>query len=230
MKMPIKLISKHALINKAQSRTLVVVTAATIIIVFCLVSTKALLGQATYQRRVIDNERKAVSELQTYVSNANTLANQYNNVFEGSDPSNIIGGKNDKNPNATPPDGDNARIVLDALPSKYDFPALITSMAKILNGDKISNPVVTGSDASATASNNSTINPQPVTISLNVSGSSSYAGVQTLIKDLERSIRPFDVMNLQLNGSAASGMSISISLDTYYQPPRSLTVGSKEVH
>src|SRR5581483_4664639 len=149
---------KRVQIDKTQSTMLAIIIAATVITIFCLMSAKALLSQAAYQRKVVNADHTAVRQLQTNVTNAKELVNQYNQVFEGDSPSNIIGGQNTTDKSAVPPNGDNARIVLDALPSKYDFPALLSSMTKILSNDNIGGASVTGTDESATINNDSSPN------------------------------------------------------------------------
>lgn len=220
---------KHLQIDKTRSRTTVVVAVATVITVFCLVSTKALLSQAAYQRRVVNAKHAADKQLEANVVAANTLVTQYNQVFEGSSPTNVIGGQNDKSPNAIPPNGNNARIVLNALPSKYDFPALITSISKLLAQDGISSGTISGSDQSAASSNTATIDPKPIPIQLTVSGSSSYANVRKVIADLERSIRPFDITSLSLSGGEKN-MTFTLTMITYYQPAKSLDLTTTEIH
>jgi hypothetical protein len=221
--------TKHLQIDKAQSRLLAIVIAATVLTVFCLLSSKALISQARYHRRVLDARREAVKQLQTNVNSAQQLVKYYNDVFEGNNPVNLIGGQNTSDPNAQPPNGNNARLVLNALPSKYDFPALITSVAKIMANDGIATPSITGIDDSPNVNTEASAEPKPVPIQLTIGGTTSYAGLQTLINDLERSIRPFDITGLQLNGSNAQ-LSFSATITTYFQPAKSLDVGSKEVH
>jgi len=193
---------------------------------FCLASAKSLINQATYQRKVLHERRVAISQLEKNLTTAGNLASQYK-IFN-SPSTNLIGGKSTADPNAQPPDGDNARIVLNALPSIYDFPALISSVTKILNGQNIAIPSIGGADASASIDNAPTTNPQPQTIALTIGGSSNINGVQRLIADFERSIRPFDIQNLSLAGSAST-MTISLTMNTYYQPAKSISVGSKVV-
>ena len=127
-----------------------------------------------------------------------------------------------------PPNGDNARIVLDALPSKYDFPALISSVSNILTDDKITSPSVTGTDESATIDSSATTNPQPQEIQLTVTGTGTYENVQAFVQDLERSIRPFDVVSLQLAGPQDS-LIFTLTVNTYFQPAKSLNVVTQEV-
>jgi hypothetical protein len=220
--------SLHGQIAKAQNSLFFIVVAATIVTVFSLVSTKSLLSQGSYQRNVINQRNKAVKQLKDNLTAAKQLQDQYNTVFENSGPINIIGGKNDSSPNAVPPDGDNARIVLDALPSSYDFPALVTSLTKILQSDNINNPSVGGSDQGATLVATPSASPQPASMDVPISGVASFANIQKLLADLQRSIRPFDITSLQVNGGA-SNMSFSFTMTTYFQPGMSLDVGSKKV-
>lgn len=226
--MAINLSKKHLQIDSAQSRMMLVIAVSTVIIVFCLVSAKALLARATYQNRVIDARHAAVKQIEQNINNANTLVTQYNEVFEGASPTNIIGGKNDPSPSAIPPDGNNGRIVLDALPLSYDFPALLTSVSKILANNSIGGPSIGGTDQSSILDSSPSAKPQPTKIDLSISGNGGYHNAQTLIKDFERSIRPFDITKLSLSGSESS-LVMSIGLSTHYQPAKSLMIGSKEI-
>ncbi len=220
---------KHLEIDKARSNATAVIAVATVVVVFCLMSTKALLSQAAYQRRVVNARHAGLHQLQANLNAANQLVTQYTQVFEGTNPTNVIGGANDKSATATPPNGDNARIVLDALPSKYDFPALLTSVNYLLSKNNIHSATISGTDDSATTSNQASNNPQPVTISLTVSGTSSYGNVQNLINDFGRSIRPFDITGVQFSGSD-SALSFNMTVNTYYQPAKSLDLTTQEVH
>lgn len=228
MKLKANLSSKSLQIDKNQSAILGVVVAATIISVFCLISAKVLLGQALYQRRVINAREASAKQLDTDIKDANTLSNQYKNVFLGSDGPNIIGGNSSSSDNAAPPDGDNGKIVLDALPTTYDFPALLTSLSKILGADGVGAQSIGGTDQATSIDSRPSYNPKSASISLTVSGSSTYTGAKKLLNDLERSIRPFDVTHLTLGGNE-SNLVMSLNLNTYYQPAKTLSIPSKEI-
>ena len=76
-----------------------------------MVASRALWSQRGYQSRVISEKEKAVSQLESNIAATNQLAISYNAFV--STPDNVIGG----NPNGTGDrDGNNAKIVLDALP------------------------------------------------------------------------------------------------------------------
>lgn len=228
MKIKANLSTKSLQIDKNQSTILGVVVVATIITVFCLTSAKVLFGQALYQQRVISARNASAKQLDTDIKDANTLTNQYNSVFLGSNSENIIGGNSTSSNNAAPPDGDNGKITLDALPTSYDFPALLTSLSKLLGSDGVGAQSIGGSDQATTIDSSPAYSPKPASIALTVSGTSSYTGSKKLLNDLERSIRPFDITRLTLSGNEAN-LVISLNLNTYYQPAKTLTIPSKEI-
>lgn len=224
MKLPMS--TKNVKLSKPRSNLYSVVTISVLVTIFSLTSTKALLDQASYQRRVINARQATVKQLESNLQSAQSLADQYGIFNSGT--ANVIGGKNSNDPNVIPPDGDNARIVLNALPSNYDFPALISSVSKILNDDQINTPAIGGIDKSAeiAAEGQDGNGPQPVP--LTVSGMSNYASVQKLVKDLERSIRPFDITSLSLRGSN-NDMSVALEMSTYFQPAKKVALTDQEV-
>jgi hypothetical protein len=219
---------KSVQLNKAQSRLLSIVVGATVVTVFCLTSAKVLLNQAMYQQRVISARNASVKQLNDNVKNASALSAQYKSVFLGSDGENIIGGSSVPGGNPSGKDGDNGKIVLDALPTTYDFPALLTSLSKLLGTDGVGAQSIGGSDQAVSINSSPTYSPQPQPINLTVSGASTYTGSKQLIKDLERSIRPFDVTHLTLAGNE-SNMLVTMDLTTYYQPAKTLSIPSKEI-
>lgn len=214
--------TKRNLITQA-NKTIVVATAiAAFVVVFSLVAGKALLSQAGYQNRVIDGKKEALAQLQANLNARDSLVNSYE-AFVESDP-NLIAG----NPNGTgPQDGDNAKIILDALPSKYDFPALTTSLEKLISDQQLQIINISGTDdevAQAAADGSS----QPVPIPFQVQVSGSYQSIQSLIGVFERSIRPFQVQTIELTGGDSNMIAV-ISAQTFYQPGKGLTITTKVV-
>ncbi|MGH7241249.1 MAG: type 4a pilus biogenesis protein PilO, partial [Candidatus Saccharimonadales bacterium] len=127
-------------------------------------------------------------------------------------------------------DGNNAKIVLDALPSNYDFPALTTSLEQLVtgtNGLKINS--ITGTDDEVAQSANSTSSTPtavPMPFTLTVEG--SYQAIQDFTSKLEHSIRPFQVQTSTISGDQ-SDLTLNITAQTFYQPAKKLTIGSKVV-
>jgi hypothetical protein len=189
------------------------------------VAASSLWSQKGYQSRVIAATRKADTQLKANVKAETSLVGSYKAFV--STPTNVIGG----NPTGTADnDGDNAKIVLDALPSKYDFPALTASLEKILKAKNLTVTGITGTDdevAQSAAQSSSTPQPVPMPFSFTVSGA-NYPAVQDLISTLQRSIRPMQIDSLTISG-AANSMQVVVNAHTYYQPEKVLSVTTKVV-
>lgn len=211
--------SKRKQIDKTQAKLYGIVMAAAIVSVFALVAAKSFFGQASYYNKVNGIKEKAVKQLKENQDAVSSLVKSYQS-FASQNP-NLIGG------NATGKtgrDGDNGRLVLDALPSKYDFPALATSLEKMLNGFTINS--ISGSD-------DSTIQDQAgaaklVEMPFIVNVSTDYNGAQRLLSSLEKSIRPFQVDKMAFSGTNGS-LKIEIKAKTFFQPEKMVKIDSKVV-
>jgi len=216
--------TKRALISKANSTIVLSTAIAAFVVVFCAIASKTLISQASYQSRVISAKKKALSTLNSDLAARDSLVSSYKS-FEGTT-QNVLGG----NPDGTgDKDGDNAKIVLDALPSKYDFPALTTSIAKLVNAEGLTIIGISGTDEELTQSaNQTTADPTPITMPIQVQVAGSYDAIQALVGDLERSIRPFQINKIELTGSEGS-MTAIIDAQTYYQPEKGLNIKTEVV-
>lgn len=217
--------AKRLLIDKANTRIVAYVSIAAFIVVFSLVATKTLVSQATYQNRVIDAKRKTVNRLQTDIAATGQLDGSYNAFI--STPQNAIGGNSN---GVGTQDGNNAKIVLDALPSSYDFPGLMSSLQNLLtsqNGVQVDS--LGGTDAEVTqGTNQASSSPQPVAMPFTASVSGSYGAMQGVVDALGHSIRPMQIQTLSLNGTN-NNMTMTITAQTFYQPAKSLNFGQEVV-
>lgn len=218
--------SKRALIDKANVTVVAVVAAAVFVTLFGLISTRALLSQRSYQQRVIDAREKARDQLGQNIAAADQLGSSYQRFV--SDQENVIGGSSTGTGER---DGDNARIVLDALPSKYDFPALTTSLEKLAKSQGLGITAITGVDdevnQSAAPQNSS---PQPIEMPFDITVSGAYDQIQGLVTVFEKSIRPFNIQEMTFTaGKDTSGLSLQIKAKTYYQPEKSLEFKSEVI-
>lgn len=198
-----------------------IIAAAAFVVVFSLVASRALLQKRAYNAKVISAKSKAVNQLEANITAANTLVASYK-AFVGTS-ENVIGG----NPSGTGDrDGDNAKITLDALPSEYDFPALASSLEKILAGSNgLEVDSITGTDeelAQQDKLKEQTV-PSPIPMSFTVGATTSLAGAKGLLTTFERSIRPIKVQTLQVSGSNAD-IKLTVTAQTYYQPKKTLDV------
>jgi hypothetical protein len=217
--------AKHTLIDKANTRIVVYVSMAAFVAMFSIVATKTLIGQAGYQNRVINAKRVAVNQLKSDITASAQLQSSYN-TFVGL-PQNAIGGSPTGN---GPKDGNNAKIVLDALPSTYDFPGLTTSLEDLLTSQSgVTIDSIAGTDEEASQGNDvssATPTPQPIPFSITVSG--NYAAIQSVIGTFENSIRPIQVQTLNIAGNGNS-LTMTLTAQTYYQPAKSLNISMKVV-
>jgi Pilus assembly protein, PilO len=211
------------MIDKANTTIVAATAVAAFVVVFTLFAGKTLISQAAYQNRVISVKKKAVAQLQTDIQATNNLVSSYKAFVDT--PQNVLGG----NPNGNgPTDGDNAKVVLDALPSKYDFPALATSLEKLLTSQNVQIQSITGTDQElAQANDESSPDPQPVAMPFQVSVTGSYKSIQALVGAFGASIRPFQIQTMQFSGSD-SNMTLVLSAQTYYQPEKVFSI-TKEV-
>lgn len=216
--------TKRTLISKANSAMVIATTLAAFVLVFALVAGKSLAGQVGYQNRVIDTKKVALTQLKADLDARDSLQESYK-AFVAENP-NVLGG----DPEATgDKDGDNAKLVLDALPSKYDFPALTTSLEKVITAQNLKILGISGIDQEAAeASKQTSPDPQPIPMPFQVQVSGSYTSIQGLVDVFLRSIRPFQIQNLELSGDESS-MTATITAQTFYQPEKSLKIKEQVV-
>lgn len=214
---------KQLQVNKANSTIVTTIALASFVVVFSLVASRSLLSQRSYQSRVIKEKEKAAAQLKENVTAVESLTASYAAFVNSSE--NVLGG----NPAGTGDrDGDNARIILDALPSKYDFPALASSLEKILTENSFGIEVISGTDDEINQQNMESPNPAPVEMPFQITVTGSYDSMEKLVSILQRSIRPIQIQTLEFSGSD-SAIRLNMNAKTYYQPEKSLMITTKEV-
>ncbi len=211
-----KFSTKRLLIVKANTQVTVMIAVATAITMFSLVASRALLNQQAYQGRVIDRKTKSLNQLKSNVAAVSKLQAAYLE-FQNS-AKNTIGGDSVGTKDR---DGDNTKIILDALPSKYDFPALTSSIEKIfalVPTTKLES--ITGSDDELNQLKTpASPSLSSVAIPFQISYSGSYLAIQSLLATLQSSIRPMQVNSIEFSGRD-SAMKVKITAQTYYQPEK----------
>jgi hypothetical protein len=209
---------KHLQIDKNQQSMLTVIVVATILTVFFLVASKALISKGLYQRRAINARHAVADTLKANVAASQTLLNQYK-VFAAADP-NVLGGVAGGSGNL---DGPNPRIVLDSLPSTYDAPALASSIEKIMTGRGVTIDSLSITDDPTTNSDAPQQTPTSRSITFSFNGTTNFNGAAQLLQDFERSIRPFDLNTLAITGTDNS-LKMTVGMTTYIQPAKSLNL------
>lgn len=200
------LTNKRQLIKKSNTTVVISMAVAAFIVSFSLVTVNFLWGLSQHNRRVIAEKNKADTVLKQNVENITAIKASFN-VLEAGD---VKSG-----------------TILDALPSKYDFPALATSMEQLVQRSGLTLDAFTGDDLEEAAIQSET-DPTPIEIEFALSVSGSYSDVQKLVENLERTIRPMKITSLELKGNDSS-MRATIRIITYYQPATSLDVKTRTI-
>ena len=215
---------KRIAVSKANTQIVTVAAIAAFTTVFCLVASNYLLGLRGYQSKILSADQHADLQLRKDVAFKRQLVSSYSS-FVNQNPT-ILGVNNSTNPYQY----NNSTIILDALPSQYDFPALTSTIAKILQSNNFHISAIGGTDESATMAGNTALSvPKPVPIPFTFSVSNaSYQSIQVLFTQLQRSIRPIQIDNLNLTGTDTS-MSLTISAHTFYQPGKVFKIGTETI-
>lgn len=214
---------KHDIIDRDSTRIVATVAGAVFVVVFCGFAVKTLFSQSLYQNRVISEKEKTLKQLKKNKDAVKTLEQSYA-AFTG-EAENILGG----NPVGQGLiDGNNAKIVLDALPGKYDYPALSSSFEKILREGGYTIVQLGGSEES-NSQNNATGKVTPIEIPYSFGFSSDVAKAKTLLQTLERSIRPMNVDTIRLQVGSAGEITATVGLHTYYTQQKTFELGSEVI-
>lgn len=216
---PVQSDSKRARVDKDKSIIFAVVSVAAIITVAALMMAKGLWSQANYLNSVADKKETAVNQLKDNKEAVVSLEAAYK-TFKDQNP-NLLGGSSTGTEDR---DGDNARLILDSLPSKYDFPALATSLERLLTGYEING--ISGTDDTVSQAAAPTGNVIEMPFSVDVT--TNYENLKSLINSFNRSIRPFQIMTLKFRGTS-DNLQANIQAKTYYQPEHGLEITSEVV-
>lgn len=216
--------TKRIAINKTEAKLAIIIGIATFIVIFSLVASKALFDQMLYQNKVINQKETALKISEANIAAVDELSRSYQEFAEAT--TNVLGG----NPQGdADKDGDNPRIILDALPSKYDFPALATSLEKLLKDNNVAITSITGNDdevAQSTAAASGL--PLPVEIPFTVVVEVNNANAKDLMRLFERSIRPIQIERINISQNQGN-LSVTIDAKTYYQPEKILSISEETV-
>lgn len=215
---------KQVMIDKSNSTMVMVAGIAAFIAVFSLVASKSLMDQRAYNDKVIGAKKDTLQQLKTNLDARDQLVRSYD-TFQNSE-INVIGGSSNGTGGNN---GDNASIVTDSLPFRYDFPALTTSLEKMITLRELGINSITGTDdAVAQQQNLLSAAPEAISIPFEISVTGPYSNIQLLINDMQKSIRPFVILNISLTAAGEGSMNATITAQTFYQPSKELII-TKEV-
>lgn len=215
--------AKHLQINRANTVVVVTIAIAAFVTTFSIVAARAILIKRSYQSRVITEKTKAADQLKANIEAVDKLQASYSAFVEQQE--NIIGGSSAGQGER---DGDNAKIILDALPSSYDFPALTSSLEKILTTNSLGEGSINGTDDEVAQQEVANTATAPVDMPVQLSVAGSYESMLNFIRELSLSIRPMHITKLQLTGKDED-IQVTLDVKTYYQPQKKLNITKKTV-
>lgn len=220
----VEISSKRLQISKANLFIVTMVSIACFVTIFSLTASKSLLSQRSYQAKVISKKEVAKKQLQANLKARDQLVTQYK-IF-ASNSSNIIGGNSTGTGDR---DGDNAKIILDALPSKYDYPALATSLEKLMSTGGLTITNISGTDDEVNQSGLASSNaPTAIDMPFIVAFDGAAQSTQDFLAALHSSIRPMHVQQITITGNDTK-LSTNITAKTYFQPEKNLKIKSEVV-
>lgn len=207
--------TKTQQIEKANSVLFATVVIASIVVSFSLVFVQILWKQGRFNARVISAQEVVRDDLKWNIETIPKLEAELV-VLENAD--DLIKGQGDKT---------NSQIVLDALPSEYNFPAIATSFDSLAKKSGVKLTTFKGQDLGDAAPKTSP-EPTPTEILFDVGVEGSYENIVKFINSLEVSIRPMKVKKLALAGNTGK-LTLDLSLSTYYQPAIDLNLTKRTV-
>lgn len=203
--------TKRLQIDKDSKTMIIWVAIAVFIVIFSIISGHSLYTELSYRNRVIAADSTAYNQLKNDVNTSGQLVGSYKDFVDTS--TNIIGGSTNNN---SQNNGDNAKIILDALPSTYDYPALIASLQSLLGSQGVTINSITGTDSPPGPS--SGLNSSaPIAMPFSFSVSGSFQSIQNVVSAFEHSIRPMQFQTVDISGSQSS-LTLNVSAQTYFQP------------
>lgn len=212
--------TKRALIDKANTVTVIAAGIAAFLVVFSLISAKSFVSQIQYQNKVISAKKDTYKTLEANKQARDSIVKAYNS-FSGTS-TNIIGGSTTDEIQDN--GGDNARLILDALPSKYDFPALTTSLEKLAAKQNVKIQKLSGvDDEVAQSSQQKSASPSAIPIPFNVTVAGDYTQLKIFVEQLEKSIRPIQLQKFSVAVSEGN-LEMTIDAQTFYQPEKILEI------
>ncbi len=221
---------KRLALSKANTQMLAVAAVAAFVTVFCLGAANYFWGLRSYQAKIISSDTVADNNLKADVRAKNQLENSYLK-FANKTP-NLINQNNSgfiMGPNGQKYSYNNAIIVLDALPSRYDFPALTASIQSFLQRQNLDITAISGTDQTGSVTTKPSGNPQLVSIPFSFTVvNASYSAVQNLLKNMMESIRPLTIDKMTLSGTDSS-MTVTINAHTYFQPGKEFKIGTETI-
>lgn len=207
--------SKRVKLEKANSQMFIAIAIASLVVAFCAVWLNIIWQEKRFQDVLIDERNQVLDQAEANLTNIEQLTTSFVNLENAND---LIVGQGDEA---------NSTIILDALPPKYDFPAVASSIDDVARRSGVQLQTFTGDDLIDEAID-SAIEPTPIEIPFRVVIEGSSSATQEFLTNLERSIRPMRVTALNIGGTD-DNLETVLEVVTYYQPSVNVDITTKTI-
>lgn len=211
----VNITSKRVKLEQANSQIFFAAAIASFVISMCLVLLNILWGEYRFNSRIIGERQDVLTQAEENIANIEELKVSFTNLENAND---LIVGQGEEA---------NSTIVLDALPPKYDFPAVASSMNDAAKRSGVTLLTFSGEDQVEDAID-SEISPDPIEIPFRIVINGSAEATQDFLANLENSIRPMRITSMNTSGSDEDLETI-LDIITYYQPSVNVDITTKTI-
>jgi hypothetical protein len=201
------------------------VAGASVLVAFALVISIFLAKQIIFTEKVLIEKNNTIGTLDKNLQTADALDK---NVKKLRADKNLTLARSSASDN-------NLDVIIDAMPYAADEVALGSSLqTALLTGASIESLTVesTNADAATTGGTDTSFleqvgTAQPIVFSFKATGTSEQ--LQDVLDRFNRSIRPINILSLQLESAGANNLTATVQAVTYYQPKKTVELTEKVV-
>lgn len=200
------------------------VAGASVLVAFALVISVFLAKQILFTEKVLIEKNNTIGTLDSNLQTADTLDK---NVKKLRADKNLTLARSSASDNSLD-------VVIDAMPYAADEVALGSSLqTALLTGASIESLTVESTDVDTAQGGTDTSfieqvgTSQPVVFSFKATGTSEQ--LQDVLDRFNRSIRPINILSLQLESAGANNLTATVQAVTYYQPKKTVELTEKVV-
>lgn len=211
-------IKKREKIQQANKTMFLWVVVASAAVAICLVLAQFLIRQMIFNQKVISVKGQTNKTLVTNKQTFETIKSGVDKLISNNSLSSLKVAQTDTA----------LQVVIDALPTSDDRAALATSLQQVVlsrSGAVIDSISVTDESsilpAGTVVETADSSTPQEIKFNFVLVG--NYSQIGQTIADMERSIRPFSIDRLQIEGNG-SQLRASVSAKTFYLPAKTMNV------
>jgi len=197
------------------------VTLASVICSVSVVFSIIMIQRILFVNKVIDEKGKSLKVLTVNNTAISNLRTEIQNLNYDE---NLISSKAQQTDQAI-------QVILDALPVEANYPALGSSLQRVLliNSQGVQVNSFSVSQLSSTVGVASSKIPGAYEMAFSFSAVGSSSSMVEFLKRLEKSIRVVDSVSYNISGASADRVSLVFNGVVYYQPVKTLKITEKEV-